>query len=174
MSVARFSILGVALLSLTAASYLFATPSAEKERTSGAGEGREETGLRQVGMKILLDDQVLWEAGTSDDGRPNADAVWTSLKEARFQRGRDFAANEPAIQHDGDDATVKGDVTVHVDYGGEKAVHELTLKRVVTETGERWAVPEELVDKWFWSRTLSRRHAGDLPSLREGLRDRAD
>lgn len=127
----------------------------------------KKAGLRYVEIEVRLDDQVLWEGNASDDGHANADEVWNRLKEAPLRRGPDFDANVSKIRQEGDTASLEGDITVDVRYGGQVTLRELTLKKVVTDKGERWLVPAELVEKRFWSRLVPRLNASNLKDFRE-------
>ncbi len=150
------------LLAVVVAYQLFATIF-EEDRKAGA---------RYVPIEIKLGDQVLWEGNASDDGHPDADAVWEALKEAPLRRGPDFDANAAKIHFDGDTASLEGEITIDVAYGGEITVRGVTLKKVATDKGERWMVPAEFVDKWFWSRQIKRLGAAHLKDFHEVTKGR--
>ena len=151
-------LLGAVVLFLFSNLHLSADTAEDKKSTDGH---------RLVSMRILLDDQELFECATSDDGHPNADAVWDYLKLAEFRRGEDFADSESKIRRDENGVSLTGDVKVDVAYGGQLTVRELTLNRTVTDNGERWTVPENLVDKWFWFRFVHRLNAEHLKGFHE-------
>jgi hypothetical protein len=122
---------------------------------------------RYVHIAISLDDQVLWEGNASDDGHANADVVWARLQTAPLRRGEDFATNVSKMRLDGDTASLEGEITIDVRYGGQITLRKLTMTKVQTDKGERWTVPAGFAEKWFWSRMVQRRSVPDLEDIRE-------
>jgi hypothetical protein len=122
---------------------------------------------RYAPITISLDDQVLWEGNASDDGHANADVVWARLQTAPLRRGEDFDANASKIRLDGDTASLEGEITIDVRYGGVITLRKLTMTKVTTEKGERWMVPAGFAEKMFWSRMIQRSSVPDLEDVRE-------
>jgi hypothetical protein len=122
---------------------------------------------RYAPITITLDDQVLWWGNASDDGHANADVVWARLQTAPLRRGEDFAANISKMRLDGDTASLEGEITIDVRYGGQITLRKLTMTKVQTDKGERWTVPAGFAEKWFWSRMVQRRSVPDLEDIGE-------
>lgn len=128
---------------------------------------------RHVGAEIALDGVVVLRGSTSDDGHPDADAVWDyQLGQLTYAPTDAFAklgvpadavewtlASAPAPARGARPAQVR----VEVRYGGGVTTHELALVRVPrTPNGGEWRVQARDVERLFAGRSITRREAANL------------
>jgi len=128
---------------------------------------------RLVRAEVLLGETTLLLGSTSDDGRPDVDAVWQYLRDLRLQPTEAFTAlrderDEAAAEAEGhpqaDRWTLRRgeeDPWIHlrVAYGGRAEVHTLTLLRA--EDGA-WRVDPTDLERYADMRWIRRREATAL------------
>jgi hypothetical protein len=140
---------------------------------SGAVHPPASPGLaRMILATIRVDGELVLRASTSDDGHPDADAVWGYLLDRlEFEPTEAFAALglEPTAEsvtlgwlssrenaHAGDPPKLE----LEVAYGGSDEPFELGLVR--SKSGTTWRVAAETVEGRFSQRRISRSEAARL------------
>ncbi|MEO0650567.1 MAG: hypothetical protein AAFZ65_07815 [Planctomycetota bacterium] len=128
--------------------------------------------MRLVPASIAVEGQVVLRASTSDDGHPDADAVWNYLRHRLvFQPTEAFEQLEVDPRAEqitlgwlrGSDNALRGDppaLGLEVRYGGEDHPHRMTLERVAGGAG--WRVAPETVERRFGHRRITRNQARAL------------
>jgi len=127
---------------------------------------------RHVKAEVSLNGLVLLEASISDDGRPDADAVWNRLKGLTLQAtdhfrvaSRGAAAGQFTIT-DGAEPGEEGGITVHIRYGGKALARRIELLPVAgAADGSAWQLLPAEVDRLFAGRFITRREAAGLTSV---------
>jgi hypothetical protein len=127
------------------------------------------TPQRLILARILFDGKPILEATTSDDGYPDADAVWEYLKSVKFKPTDEFkklkidAAAKEALLSKKDNNGDQHEITVEIRYGGEATPDKLRLIRVPSDKrGREWILDPLDIDSEFNLRTISRRLASKL------------
>ncbi len=139
-----------------------------------AGRALSSSGARPqrlVYASVTVDGELVLRGSTSDDGHPDADAVWGYLLELEFQPTEAFAslgidaASEKVTlgwlkgrenAHRGDPPKIELDVA----YGGRDEPFRLGLVRSPGE--ETWRVDPETVERRFSHRRITRAQAALL------------
>ena len=128
----------------------------------------ESFATRHSPAHISVDGKVVLKCGGSDNGSPDADEVWETLKTRRFYPTEHFAALqipddvlEFIIHSDAPDGEVG--IVVDVPFGGRSETRSLRIVRTPTdEHGPTWMVdPKEVEDMYEW-RTITRTQAAYL------------
>ena len=140
---------------------------------------------RYVPAEIRVDGVTILRASTSDDGSPDADAVWDyqratlayeeadAFAEARkgasvvvreVEGARECILQSPDVADtDGKQQRRNPIVEVDVSYGGRAKVFEARLvERKNAEGRSRWSLPVEEIERMFSHREISRREASLL------------
>lgn len=137
---------------------------------AAATAGTAET-ARLVPASISVDGEIVLRASTSDDGRPDADAVWSYLHRLEFEPTDAFASLGLAP---GDTAAELGwlrsranaakgeppELVVSIAYGGRDAPYHLALER--SRGSSTWRVAKETIEQRFPHRTITRAQAARL------------
>ena len=129
-----------------------------------------EAGVRLVTARILVDGEVVLQGSTSDDGDPDADAVWAYLHRLDLRPTEAFGSL--AIEPGSDEVTLgwlrskdnahlgkPPTLGLEIEYGGEDAPFLLGLVR---SEGGHWRVAPETVERRFSYRRITRSQAADL------------
>ena len=134
---------------------------------------------RLVSAKITIDGEVVLKASTSDNGHPDADAVWGYLLTELVFRETEAFANLN-VDPNADTASFgwlrskKNEhlgpppkILLEVAYGGWDNPYRLGLVR--SEKDGTWRVAPETVERRFAYRRITRRQAAELdqPKLRK-------
>lgn len=128
---------------------------------------------RAVLATIRVDDVVVLQASTSDDGHPDADRVWGYLERLEFAPTPEFAALQPPADLDtlelhgaesnevgpgGTSRTVRErTVELRIAYGGTALVRQLAFTRA--PGSDRWRLDPAEVTRHFDGRRITRREA---------------
>ena len=133
--------------------------------------GSTGVGQRLVQATVSVDGKVVLRASTSDDGHPDADAVWGYLHRLEFRPTEAFA--ELGIDPDAGSATLgwlrsrenahlgdPPDLELDVSYGGLDRPFRLTL--VPGTDGETWRVDPATIEGRFPYRRITRAQAAQL------------
>ena len=126
---------------------------------------------RLVTASVTIDGALVLQGSTSDDGHPDADAVWGYLVGLELEPREGFAAL--GLADDATEATfgwLRGVKTEHlgdppsielaIAYGGTST--PVILKLVRTAGADTWRVAPETVERQFPYRLISRRQAAEL------------
>lgn len=132
---------------------------------------RSPEAVRLVSARVLVDGEVVLRGSTSDDGSPDADAVWAYLHELELSPTEAFGAL--GVEPDAAAVTLgwlKGKATegrgdpptlgLEIRYGGLDAPFLLGLVR--SEAGDTWRVAPETVEARFPYRRITRAQAAAL------------
>ncbi len=128
------------------------------------------TAQRLVRMSIEVNGQKTMFASTSDNGHPDADAVWNYLSETNFEFEEGQLPDN--IDEDADEFTLTGDrekglIKIDVRYGGKATVRELRFTRVEADhAGRVWRIDPAVITEQFANRSISRRQAANLQDSR--------
>ncbi len=144
-----------------------------------ASSSRAGTSARFIPVRVLVDGDVVFTGSTSDDGGPDADAVWAYLTGCKLTPTAELnalakerhapGASEWTLYGQPDPKGALGangqilrtaDVTLEISYGGTAHARELQL--VATPSGDGWCVARAEVERHFDSRLISRREAAEL------------
>lgn len=124
---------------------------------------------RIITARLLLDEKPILEADTSDNGYPDADAVWGYLKFIKFKSTDEFkklninaAAQEALLSKKGSNGDLH-EIIIEIEYGGKATPRNLKLIRVPSDKrGREWTLDPLDVDSEFNLRTISRLLASKL------------
>lgn len=120
---------------------------------------------RLVKVRVYVGEVVILEGSTSDDGSPDADAAWNYLREVQLKptdRFEEFV--DKMTTSDGSlELSATGKITVA--YGGRKDFRKAVFTKSTDEKKEvQYRLDNELIEKWFASRLITRREAAGLLS----------
>lgn len=113
---------------------------------------------RYAPVAIYLNGELILEGNVSDNGSPNADAVWENLKRANLRETVAFQRIQP-------DKTVKTfelgtretPVRLSVRYGGNIETRQLTIHQQAEDDDKRtWRIDSEDIDRLSQRRLVSR------------------
>lgn len=132
---------------------------------------------RLITVEVLVAGELLLRGTASDDGTPDADAVWAYLRNVALTPTEAFgklgvAADAKAHTLFGTPIPPRGgrgelrherDVVVAISYGGVVETFDVVLQRTKDRNGDdAWRLhPKELEDH-FWLRRITRRQAAEL------------
>ena len=138
---------------------------------------------RIVTAEVSLDGQVVLRGSTSDDGRPDADAVWEYLRQLSLTPTAKLASVAPERRedHEGGAFSLLGraeperrgadggpwrhaDIQLDIAYGG--AAELRTLRLIPTAKPGEWRVDLAAIEGWFGLRTIRREWAARLEEPR--------
>ena len=127
------------------------------------------TPQRLILARILFDGKPILETTTSDDGYPDADAVWEYLKSIKFKPTDEFkklmidaTAREAFLSKTGKNGD-QHEIIIAISYGGKATPDKLRLIRVPSDKrGREWTLDPLDVDSEFNLRTISRLSASKL------------
>ena len=160
-------------LLLLIAPLLFATLALERAAPSPPPA----TAQRAIAITFSVDGEIVLRAGTSDDGSPDADAVWERAAALELRPTEAFAALQvPASESTLALGLLRGRATEHlgdppllelsVAYGGRTRLSTAELTRV--SGTDRWLLAPETFERYFSIRSISRREAALLDRPERG------
>lgn len=124
---------------------------------------------RYVPIKVYFDGELILEGNASDDGHPDADAVWEALKQVNLGEtdafiklfGRDVGDELKIWKKPEGELPMK--IRIDVAYGGVAEVTALRVRRQRPDAAGRvWRVHPEDVDNSFNTRLIKRSDAARL------------
>ena len=119
--------------------------------------------------EISLDGKKVLECGGGDNGHPDADEVWATLKTRQFRPAAHFSilpipddAKEFIIKSDPPSGEL-GRIFIEVPHGGHSQTRSLRIIRVPKDKyGHEWMIDPKAVDEMHDWRTITRHQAGSL------------
>ena len=129
----------------------------------------EALAMRYSPAGISLDGKEVLKCGGGDDGSPDADEVWQTLKTRRFRPAEHFSTLQ--IPDDAKEFIIKSDppsgelgrIFVDVAYGGRSQTRSLRIIRVPKDKfGHEWMIDPKAVDEMYDWRTITREQAAYL------------
>lgn len=127
------------------------------------------TPQRIITARILFDGKPILETTTSDNGYPDADAVWDYLKSIKFKPTDEFnklkidATAKEVLLSKKENNVHQHEISIEISYGGKATPHNLRLIRVPSDKqGREWTLDPLDVDSEFNLRTISRLLASKL------------
>jgi hypothetical protein len=134
-----------------------------------AASSRDAAAARLITIKVSVDGKIVLQGSNGDDGEPDVDAVWRSLKEQSLDVTKAFEdlqipADAKAVDLKSDaPAGQPGGVVLDVRYGG---VAEARTVRIVRGPKDRrgweWRIHPDDVDRLFDDRSIRRSEAERL------------
>lgn len=142
--------------------------------TSSASSPKASAPARLILAEVSVGGTIVLRGSTSDDGQPDADAVWRRLPSVQMSPTDAFA--KLGVPDDAEEFEIRGteaaaaadeakpprrarDVVFSIRYGGTATAYDVTIQR---DGKARWHVQREAVDGYFSLRTISRYAAGRL------------
>jgi hypothetical protein len=129
----------------------------------------ESLAARYSPAEISLEGKKVLECGGGDNGHPDADEVWATLKTRQFRPAAHFPilqipddAKEFIINEDPPRGDV-GKISIDVLFGGHSQTRSLRIIRVPKDKfGHEWMIDPKAVDEMYDWRTITRDQAGYL------------
>jgi len=120
---------------------------------------------RLVKVRVYVDEVIILEGSTSDDGSPDADVAWNYLREIQLKPTKEFETFVDRMKVNDHSLELSATGRITVSYGGRKEFRKAFFKISKDEKGAaQYRLNSELVDKWFDSRLITRREAAGLVS----------
>ena len=131
------------------------------------GMSSESFAMRDGKTEIRVKGKVVLEGSSGDNGEPDADEVWETLKAAQFERGKYFSTlqiPDDATEFEITSDDPQGSIEVDCGYGGKGRTRTLRIIRVPNvRIGREWMIDDlEAIDGMRGSRTISREQAAFL------------
>jgi hypothetical protein len=132
------------------------------------GRPSESFATRLCRADISVGGKVVLECGGGDNGSPDADEVWETLKTRHFSPSEHFTALQ--IPADAQEFTIRSNppeggvaIVVDVPYGGRSETRSLRIIRAPSDTdGPAWMIDPKEVDEMYDWRTITRDQAAYL------------
>lgn len=127
------------------------------------GSTQHAQAARLVKIRVYVDEVVILEGSTSDDGSPDADKVWNYLREVRLKPTNHFEKFVDKFTTNDDSIELNATGNISVAYGGQKVFKKAVFTKSTDEKGvAQYRLDPELIEKWFDSRLITRREAAGL------------